>query len=124
MARVIVVDDASFMRGSLEFIIRNAGHEVVGLGKDGEEALRLYKDLKPDLVTMDILMKGMDGLSALKAIIAHDPKAKVIMVTALGQESKEEEANKLGASGYIRKPFKQQNIVDEVNRVMKTDQRQ
>lgn len=119
MARVIIVDDASFMRGSLEFIIRNAGHEVVGMGKDGEEAVQLYKQHKPDIVTMDILMKGMDGLSALKAIKELDPKAKVVMVTALGQESKEEEAGKLGASGYIRKPFKQQSIVDEINRVMK-----
>lgn len=118
MARVVIVDDASFMRGSLEFIIKNAGHEVVGMGKDGEEALRLYKDLKPDIVTMDILMKKMDGLSALKAIKEYDPKAKVIMVTALGQETKEKEAGSLGAMGYIRKPFKQEQIVDEIKKVM------
>ncbi len=119
MARVIVIDDASFMRGSLEFIIRNGGHEVIATGKDGDEAINLYKQHHPDVVTMDILMKGRDGLSALKDIMANDPKAKVIMVTALGQESKEQEATKLGASGYIRKPFKQDSIINEINRVVK-----
>ena len=119
MARVVIVDDALFMRGSLEFIIRNAGHEVVGMGKDGAEAVQLYKNFKPDIMTLDILMKGMDGLSALKAIKEYDPNAKVVMVTALGQETKEQEAGRLGASGYIRKPFKQQSIVDEMSRVLK-----
>lgn len=119
MARVVIVDDASFMRGSLEFIIRNAGHEIVATGKDGEEAVRLYRQYKPDIMTMDILMKGMDGLSALKAIRELDPNAKVIMVTALGQEKKEEEARRLGAADYIRKPFKQNDIVETVEKVLK-----
>ena len=118
MATILVVDDASFMRGSLKFIVENAGHEVLGMAKDGKEALALYRELRPDVVTLDILMSGTDGLTALEAIVTEDPGAKVIMVTALGQEEKQEEARRLGACGYIRKPFKQTEIVDEIERVV------
>ena len=118
MATVLIVDDASFMRGSLKFIVESSGHKVVGMATDGKEALKLYKRMKPDVVTLDILMKGMDGINALKGIVDEDPEAKVIMVTALGQEEKQDEARSLGASGYIRKPFKQVEIVDEIKRVL------
>lgn len=121
MAKILIVDDASFMRGSLKYIAETAGHEVVGMAKDGREALELYFRLKPDLVTLDVLMKGMEGLSALKAIMKKDPGGKVIMVTALGQEEKQQEARKLGASGYIRKPFKLEEIVDEIEKVLSKD---
>lgn len=120
MAKIIIADDASFMRGTLKFIAENVGHEVVGTAQDGREALHLYKKLKPELVTLDILMKGMDGIEALKAIMAEDPGAKVIMVTALGQEEKQEEARKIGAVGYIRKPFKTEEITEEIERVLKS----
>ena len=119
MARILIIDDASFMRGSLEFILKTAGHEIVGLGKDGAEAVRLCRELKPDLMTMDILMKGTDGLSALKTIKEQYPAVKVVMVTALGQEKKEEEARRLGAADYIRKPFKQSDIVETIEKVLK-----
>jgi two-component system chemotaxis response regulator CheY len=118
MATILIVDDASFMRGSLKFIVENAGHEVVGMAKDGREALELYKKHKPNLVTLDILMEEMDGISALKSIMAVDHEAKVIMVTALGQEEKQAKARKLGASGYIRKPFTMEEINDEIEKVM------
>jgi len=118
MAKILITDDAAFMRGSLKYIVEGAGHNVVGTAKDGQEALRLCRKLKPDIVTLDILMSGMDGLTALKAIKKEAPGAKAIMVTALGQEEKQEEAFKLGASGYIRKPFKQTEIVDEIKRVL------
>ena len=123
MATILIVDDASFMRGSLKYIVEGAGHNVVGMAKDGQEALELYRKLKPDVVTLDILMGGMDGLSALKAIMKENPGAKVIMVTALGQEEKQEEARKLGACGYIRKPFKQTEIVNEIKWVMGGERR-
>ena len=119
MATVLVVDDASFMRGSLKYIIETTGHEVVCTAKDGREALELYKKLNPDLVTLDILMDEMDGFSALKAIKDLNPKAKVIMVTALGQEEKQTEARELGAVGYIRKPFTMGEISEEIERVLK-----
>ena len=121
MSTILIVDDASFMRGSLTFITQNAGHEVIGEAKDGREGLELYKKLKPDIVTLDVLMKGGDGLSALEAIMKENPDAKVIMVTALGQAEKLEEARRLGASGYIRKPFKQTEIIEEIERVLGQD---
>ncbi len=118
MAKILITDDAAFMRGSLKYIVEGAGHSVVGMAKDGQEALKLCGMLKPDIVTLDILMSGMDGLTALKAIKKENSRTKAIMVTALGQEEKQEEAFKLGASGYIRKPFKQTEIVDEIKRVL------
>ena len=118
MAKILIADDASFMRGTLKYIAENAHHEVVGTAKEGKEALEMYTKLKPDLVFLDILMDGMDGIAALEAIRKHDPEAKVVMVTALGQEQKQKEAAKLGASGYIRKPFKQEDITNEINKVL------
>ena len=118
MATILIVDDAAFMRGSLKYIVEGAGHNVIGMAKDGGEALELCGKLKPDIVTLDVLMSGMDGISALKAIKKRDPRVKIIMVTALGQEEKQKEAFKSGASGYIRKPFKQTEIVDEIRRVL------
>jgi len=118
MATVLIVDDASFMRNSLKYIIENAGHTVSGTAKDGEEALKEYRKHKPDVITLDILMTGMDGFATLKSIIKEDPEARIIMVSAIGNEEKQEKARQLGAVGYIRKPFKQTEIVDEINRVM------
>lgn len=118
MAKVLIVDDAAFMRGSLEFIVKSTGHEVVGAAKDGKEAIELYKSLKPDLVTLDILMKEVGGLKTLEAIMRLDPKAKVVMITALGQEEKQKQAERLGAKGYIRKPFKQTEIVEVIKKVL------
>lgn len=116
MANILIVDDTAFMRDSLKNILENAGYKVVGLAGNGSEALSLYKELRPDIVTMDILMAEMDGIMALQAIKDEDSEAKVIMVTALGQE--QEQARKLGAAGYIRKPFKAAEIVDEIKKVL------
>jgi two-component system chemotaxis response regulator CheY len=121
VATILIVDDASFMRGSLKYIVESDGHSVVGMAKDGQEALKLFRKLKPDIVTLDILMGGMDGLSALEAIKKESSETKVIMVSALGQEEKQKEAYELGALGYIRKPFKQTEIVDEIRRVLNSD---
>ena len=118
MAKILIVDDAAFMRGSLKYIVENAGHSVVGMAKDGQEALDLCRKLKPEIVTLDILMSGMDGLSALKAIKKENSGIKVIMVSALGQEEKQKEAYELGALGYIRKPFKRTEIANEIERVL------
>jgi two-component system chemotaxis response regulator CheY len=118
MARILVADNASFMRSCLKYIVENAGHEVVGMAKDGGEAVELYGKLQPELVTLDILMEKMDGLAALAAIRKEHPAAKVIMVSALGQEAKQDEARKLGAAGYIRKPFKPEEIVHELQRIL------
>src|SRR5437764_4304124 len=118
MARILIADNASFMRSCLKYIVENAGHEVVGMAKGGNEAVELYGQLQPDLVTLDILMEGMDGIAALKEIRKAHPEAKVIMVTALGQDQIQEEARKLGSAGYIRKPFKPEEIIHELQQVL------
>ena len=119
MARVMIVDDSSFMRSSLKYIIESAGHEVVGMAVNGQEAVVMHKAVKPDLVTMDILMAEMDGLSAAAQIIKADGKARNIMVTAIGQDEKQEQARSIGVSGYIRKPFKKEDIIAEFEKVLK-----
>ncbi|MBI1912657.1 MAG: response regulator [Deltaproteobacteria bacterium] len=118
MANILIVDNASFMRSSLKAICEQAGHKVVGMAADGREAVRLYKELKPDLVTMDILMEEMDGIQSLEEIRRYDPNARVVMVSAIGLEAKQEEARMLGAAGYIRKPFKAAEITSEIEKVL------
>jgi two-component system chemotaxis response regulator CheY len=121
MATILIVDDASFMRNSLKYIVESAGHTVIGMAKEGQQAVDLYKKNKPDVVTLDFLMTGMDGFSALKAIKKENPKANVIMVTAVGNAEKQEEARRNGVAGYIRKPFKPTDIVSEIDRVINKD---
>ena len=120
MARILIVDDASFMRASLKHIIEYSGHQVVGSAANGTEAIQLYEKLKPELVTMDILMPGdgSDGLETAKAIRKKYPEAKVIMITALGQESKQRQAEQIGVSGYIRKPFKEEEVTAEIDKAL------
>jgi two-component system, chemotaxis family, chemotaxis protein CheY len=122
MARILIADNASFMRSCLKYIAENAGHEVAGMAKSGQEAVELYSRIKPDLVTLDILMEGTDGIMALREIMKADPAARVIMVSALGQDEMQEEAHRIGARGYIRKPFKPEAISQELKRVLGTEQ--
>jgi len=119
MANILIVDDDAFMRNSFQFTLENGEHKVVGQAKDGEEALKMYKQFKPDIVTLDILMTGMNGITVLNKLKELDPKAKVIMVTVLATEDLKAEVASLGAMGYIRKQFKQAEIMAEVERVMK-----
>lgn len=103
--RVLVVDDAIFMRMKLKDILEKNGFEVVAEAQNGLEAVEKYKAEKPDLVTMDITMPEMDGITALKEIKKIDPNAKVIMCSAMGQQSMVMEAIQSGASDFIVKPF-------------------
>ena len=112
MARVLVVDDAAFMRKMVRDALTNGGHEVVGEGATGAEAVTLYQELNPELTTLDITMPEKDGLQALKDIIALDPDARIIMCSALGQEGKVLEAVKAGAKDFVVKPFKPDRILD------------
>lgn len=118
MANILIVDNASFMRASLKAVCEQAGHKVVGMAADGKEAIRLYREIRPDIVTMDILMEEMDGIQALGEIKKYDPNARVLMVSAVGLEGKMEEANRLGAAGYIRKPFKAGEITKEIEKAL------
>jgi two-component system chemotaxis response regulator CheY len=112
MARVLVVDDAAFMRKMVSDALSKGGHEVVGEGANGEEAVTLYQELKPELTTLDITMPEKDGLQALKDIMSLDPDARIIMCSALGQESKVLEAVKAGAKDFVVKPFQPDRILD------------
>ncbi len=115
--RVLIVDDALFMRNLLRDIFTSAGWEVVGEAADGIEALQKYKDAHPDLVTMDIVMPERSGIEALQDILAFDPQAVVIMCSALGQESMVLEAIQHGARDFIAKPFQQEQVFEVVARV-------
>jgi two-component system, chemotaxis family, chemotaxis protein CheY len=112
MARVLVVDDAAFMRKMVSDALTKGGHEIVGEGVNGAEAVVRYQELQPELTTLDITMPEKDGLAALKEIVALDPNARVIMCSALGQESKVLEAVKSGAKDFVVKPFQPDRILD------------
>jgi two-component system chemotaxis response regulator CheY len=118
MARILVVDDAAFMRKMVTDALTKGGHEVIGEAGNGAEAVERYQSLKPDLTTLDITMPEKDGLSALKDIMALDPSAKVIMCSALGQESKVLESIKLGAKDFVVKPFQADRVLDAVGKAL------
>ncbi len=105
MARILVVDDAAFMRRMVIDVLQGGGHEVIGEAANGNEALQRYQELRPDVMTLDITMPEKDGLAALKEILAFDPSARVVMCSALGQESKVLESIKAGAKDFVVKPF-------------------
>ena len=118
MARVLVVDDAAFMRKMVTDALTKGGHEVVGEAGNGAEAIDRFQALKPDLTTLDITMPEKDGLTALKEIIELDPSARVIMCSALGQESKVLESIKLGAKDFVVKPFQPDRVLDAVGKAL------
>lgn len=117
MKKVLVVDDAAFMRISIKNMISKHGFEVVGEAANGNEAVAKYKELNPDIVTMDITMPDKTGLEALKEIMEFDANATVVMVSALGQEGMMKEAITSGAKGFIVKPFKEDIIVDALSKL-------
>lgn len=117
MKRVLIADDAAFMRLSLKTTIEKMGFDVVGEAENGKVAIEKYKTLKPDIVTMDCTMPEMDGLEALKWIKEFDPNCKVIMVTAIGQETMVRKAILSGAVNFIVKPFKEETLANVLNSI-------
>ena len=107
MKRVLITDDAAFMRLALRTMLQKIGFEIVGEAENGQVAVEKYKIIKPDIITLDITMPIMDGIEALKQIKAFDKNAKIIMISAMGQESIVREAVISGAMGFIIKPFKE-----------------
>jgi two-component system, chemotaxis family, chemotaxis protein CheY len=118
MARVLIADDAAFMRMMIRNILTQNGHEVVGEAENGQEAVERYGELKPDVTTMDITMPEKDGIAALKEIIAADPAARVVMCSALGQESKVIESIRSGAKDFVVKPFQQDRVLAAVAKAL------
>lgn len=118
MTRVLVADDASFMRQMIRDIIQPEGFEVVGEASDGVEVLERYRELGPDVVLMDIVMPKRSGIDAVKALVGEDPGATVVMCSALGQETLVMEALQAGAKDFIVKPFKPDAVVGTLRKVL------
>jgi len=118
VATILVTDDSKFMRNVLKRILEDSGHQVIAEAKNGREAIELYSLHSPQLVTMDITMPEVDGLQAVKEICSRYPKAKVIMISSVGQQYMILEALNYGARDFIVKPFDQEGICDTVNRVL------
>jgi two-component system chemotaxis response regulator CheY len=121
MARVLVADDASFMRQMIREIVESEGFEVCGEASDGVEAVDEYKRLHPDVVTMDIVMPRKSGIDAVRGIIALDPGACVVMCSALGQETLVTEAIQAGAKDFIVKPFKPDSVIETLKKVLEKE---
>jgi two-component system chemotaxis response regulator CheY len=118
MARVLVVDDAAFMRKMVTDALSGGGHDIVGEAANGAEAVQRFQELRPDVMTLDITMPEKDGLAALREIIAVDPGAKVVMCSALGQESKVLESIKLGAKDFVVKPFQPDRVLSAIAKAL------
>lgn len=116
--RILIVDDAAFMRMMIKDILTKNGYEVVGEAENGAVGVKLYKELKPDLVTMDITMPEMDGITAVKAIKKIDPAANIIMCSAMGQQMMVMEAIQAGARDFIVKPFQQERVIQAVKKAI------
>ncbi len=115
---VLIVDDADFMRDILRTIVQDLGWSVAAEAADGTQAIALYGQQRPDLVLLDITMPGMDGNEALAAILAQDPAARVVMITALGQKEQVLAAIKLGARDFIIKPFDPERVAATLTRLL------
>ena len=121
MVRILIVDDALFMRRMLTDILKRENIEICGEAENGKEAIEKYKELRPDLVTMDIVMpkiEEIDGIAAVKEIMKIDSQAKIIMVSAMGQHSLVVEAIQAGAKDFVTKPFQPSRVVEAVKRVL------
>jgi two-component system chemotaxis response regulator CheY len=118
LKRVLIVDDAAFMRMAIRKMLEKDNFDIVGEAENGLQAIMKYKECNPDVVTMDITMPEMDGLTALVAIIQYDPNAKVIMLSAMGQEVMVRDAIIRGAKTFVVKPFKEDHIIKTINKVL------
>jgi two-component system chemotaxis response regulator CheY len=118
MSKVLIVDDAAFMRMMLKDILTKNGFEVVGEAANGNEAVEKYDQLSPDLVTMDITMPLCDGIAALKQIVGKDPSAKIIMCSAMGQQAMVIESIQAGAKDFIVKPFQPPRVLESIRKVL------
>jgi two-component system chemotaxis response regulator CheY len=118
MARILVVDDAAFMRKVVSDALATGGHEVIGEAANGTQAVERFQELRPELMTLDITMPEKDGLQALAEIMTIDPGARVLMCSALGQETKVIESIKLGAKDFVVKPFQAARLLEAVGKAL------
>ncbi|WP_217915201.1 response regulator [Miltoncostaea marina] len=118
MPSVLIADDAAFMRMMIKNILSEAGYEIVGEAENGQDAVARYRELKPDLTTMDITMPEMDGIAALRAIRGDDPAARVVMCSAMGQQSMVIESIQAGARDFIVKPFQPDRVLEAIQKAL------
>ncbi|NOU63859.1 response regulator [Paenibacillus sp. LMG 31461] len=118
MAKILIVDDAAFMRMMLKDILTKGGHDVVGEAENGLVAIQKYQELKPDIVTMDITMPEMEGVEAVKEIRKKDANAKIVMCSAMGQQGMVVQAIQAGAKDFIVKPFQGDRVLDAIRRAI------
>lgn len=116
--RVLITDDALFMRVTLKNILINNGYEIAGEAKTGKESIDLYRETRPDLVTMDITMPEMDGITAVREIRKLDPQARIVMCSAMGQKNMVLEAVAAGAKDFIVKPFQPEKVIQAVRKLI------
>lgn len=118
MAKVLIVDDAAFMRMTIRQMLEKGGHETIGEAENGVEAVKKFIELKPEVVLLDITMPEMNGVEALKRIKELDPKARVIICSAMGQQAMVANAIQYGAKDFIVKPFEEDRLIASVNKIM------
>lgn len=118
MANILIVDDSRTSRKILKEVLEGAGHTIVGEASNGEEGILLYRELKPDIVTLDITMPVMNGLEALECLRKEDEAVKAIMITAAGQKEKMLKAIKEGAAEFITKPFEAEQVIETISNVL------
>ena len=118
MAKILIVDDSAFSRMRLKAILESADHEIIGEACDGAEAFTKYEALMPDLVTMDITMPNINGITVLKNIMGRHPDAKVVMITALGKADSILEALNAGAKNYITKPYEDDQVIKSIKEAL------
>ncbi len=119
--RILIVDDALFMRNLIKSILEEAGFEVCGEASNALEGVKLYKELRPDLVTLDVIMpkiEELDGITAIKEILFFDPQAKIVIISALGEHRLVQEALRYGAKDYIVKPFTKAGLLNVIRKVL------
>ena len=121
MANILIIDDSSMSRKKLGKILTEGGHTIAGQASDGVEGLEQYKSLNPDIVTLDVTMPNMDGITCLKEILKEDDDANVIMISALGKGDTMLNALNAGAVNYITKPFEQEQVLDIIDEAMDDD---
>ncbi len=117
-ATVLIVDDAAMMRQLFKDILRKSPFEVIGETANGQEALKLYADLRPDLVLMDVMMPGLDGIEVTRAIMGQDPRARIIICTTVSQKSRVMEALRAGAKDFIVKPLVPRKVLEAMRKVL------
>ncbi len=123
MSTVLIVDDSLFMRKLIRRIVENAGYQVAGEAENGIVCIEKYREHRPDIVTLDMTMQGMDGLQTLRELMNMDPHVKAVMISSLGQESIIKSAITMGARGFIVKPFKERHILAVLGKVAAADKK-